>query len=190
MTRDATSLEIQRATLAFNETEDRISLTCALSNAEIVTLWLTARLAQQLVPHLLQLVGQIPEHFSAGEDHLASRETAGNAASECLPGRVRAERNELIESTAADGPVVANADSLGWVISAVDVTSGPMLVQLTFRSEHVCAPALLSLEHMQLAQWLDGLKECFVQGNWSTDCWKDSVDAQQGRLKARQIAVH
>ena len=41
-----------RATLAYNPSEDRISLACAFSDSQCVVLWLTARLASQLVPHL------------------------------------------------------------------------------------------------------------------------------------------
>jgi hypothetical protein len=190
VTHDGISLEIQRATLTFNETEDRISLTCATKSAEIIILWLTARLAKQLVPHLKQLIDQVPELTGVREGQVNTRDAIEDAAPDPPNGNAQTRRNEVIGATAADGPVVAGPDATSWVINAIDVTNGPMLVQLAFRNEQDCAPALLFLEHMQLAKWLDGLKECFVQAGWSTDCWKDSVNAQPGRLGARQIAVH
>ena len=49
---DLDSLAVTRATLAYDQNEDRISLTCAFEKEECVVLWLTARLANQLVPHL------------------------------------------------------------------------------------------------------------------------------------------
>ena len=55
------AIEAVRATLAYNQNQDRISLTCALKNEECVVLWLTARLVTQLVPHLCQALTQVPD---------------------------------------------------------------------------------------------------------------------------------
>ena len=62
------AVEARRVTLAYNRTEDRISLTCALNNGECCVLWLTARLASQLVPNLCQAVTQVPDGRSTNGD--------------------------------------------------------------------------------------------------------------------------
>ena len=59
--REVAETEAVRATLAYNQIQDRISLTCALKNEECVVLWLTARLGSQLVPHLRQAGTQVPD---------------------------------------------------------------------------------------------------------------------------------
>ena len=74
---DLDALAVTRATLAYNQTQDRISLTCALKNRECVVLWLTARLASRLVPHLCQLFAQAPDTASSN----GQRKVSDNHAS-------------------------------------------------------------------------------------------------------------
>ena len=186
-----------RATLAYHQIEDRISLTCAVSNDECVVLWLTARLASQLVPHLCQAVAQLPDVTSndsngdgngdgegdqkgTGNDSATpAHEPAGDAAS---------------ESGSAQGvpetPVVAGADSAAWLVTAIDLTNGPMLVQLGFRDEQGHPPLLFSLEHTQLAQWSEGLKHCYAQAGWSMDCWHRPAGAGSQNDATQRVALH
>ena len=65
---EVAAIEAIRATLAYNQIQDRISLTCALKNEDCVVLWLTARLATQLVPHLCQAVTQVPDALPTNGD--------------------------------------------------------------------------------------------------------------------------
>ena len=74
------ALAVTRATLAYNQTEDRISLTCAVGDNESVVLWLTARLATQLVPHLCQAVIQVPDTHSSNGDPEVTDNHAPTAA--------------------------------------------------------------------------------------------------------------
>ena len=157
------ALAVTRATLAYNQIEDRISLTCAVSNNQCVVLWLTARFASQLVPHLCQVVAQFPDTLPV----------AGNA-----------------QSPAPESPVVAGADSAAWVVTAIDLTNGPMLVQLVFRDDQGHAPVLFSMEHHQLAEWSEGLKHCYVQAGWSMDCWHMPAGATPQSHAARRVALH
>jgi hypothetical protein len=183
------SLEVTRATLAYNQVEDRISLTCALKSDECNVLWLTARLASQLAPHLCQIVAQLPEapQVSGGQE-AAGRNAP--AASEELVSNAAAGALENAEMPVSEAPVIAEAGSASWVVTAIDITNGPMLVQLGFRDDQGHAPALLSLEHTLLAQWLEGLRQCYVQAGWPMACWRVPASAGPQSHAASQVALH
>ena len=192
MSQDAGAIEalaVIRATLSYNQTEDRISLTCAVSNDECVVLWLTARLASQLVPHLCQAVAQLPDVTS--DDGDGDQEGTDNDAA--TPAHEPAGDANL-ESGSAQGvpetPVVAGADSAAWLVTEIDLTNGPMLVQLGFRDDQGHQPLLFSLEHTQLAQWSEGLKSCYAQAGWSMDCWHMPASAGSQNDATQRVALH
>lgn len=182
------AVEASRVTLAYNRTEDRISITCALNNGECCVLWLTARLASQLVPNLCQAVTQVPDGRSTNgdpavtnNDSLISSGTRDNNKSS-LAGSA--------QERVLEPPVVAGADTAAWMVTAIDLTNGPMLVQLGFRDDQGHAPVLLSLEHTQLAEWSEGLKRCYVQAGWSMDCWHNLACADPQSNATRRVALH
>ena len=86
--------------------------------------------------------------------------------------------------------MVAGVDSAEWVVTAIDLTNGPMLVQLGFRDDQGHAPVLWSLEHTQLAEWSEGLKRCYVQAGWSMDCWHNLACADPQSNATRRVALH
>ena len=182
---------VTRATLAYHQIEDRISLTCAVSDNECVVLWLTARLASQLVPHLCQAVAQLPHVIPDDGDGDGDREETDNDSA--TPAHEPAS-DAASESGSAQGvpeaPVVAGADSAAWLVTAIDLTNGPMLVQLGFRDEQGHPPLLFSLEHTQLAQWSEGLKHCYAQAGWSMDCWHRPAGAGSQNDATQRVALH
>ena len=184
---------VTRATLAYHQIEDRISLTCAVSDNECVVLWLTARLASQLVPHLCQAVAQLPHVIpdDGDGDGDGDREETDNDSA--TPAHEPAS-DAASESGSAQGvpeaPVVAGADSAAWLVTAIDLTNGPMLVQLGFRDDQGHPPLLFSLEHTQLAQWSEGLKHCYAQAGWSMDCWHRPAGAGSQNDATQRVALH
>ena len=179
------AIEAIRATLAYDQVQDRISLTCALKNQECVVLWLTARLATQLVPHLCQAVTQVPDAPpSNGDPNMADNDAPISAAA---PDRDKTPVAGSAQERALEASVV---DSAAWLVTAIDLTNGPMLVHLGFRDEQGHAPVLLSLEHTQLAEWFEGLKRCYAQAGWSMDCWQMPASAGPQSHAARRVAVH
>ena len=182
------ALSVTRATLAYSQIEDRISLTCAVCNDECVVLWLTARLATQLVPHLCHAVTQVPDAHPTNGDLEATDDNSPNSAD-------ASDRDETPVAGSAqervpEAPVVAGADSATWVVTAIDLTNGPMLVHLGFRDDQGHAPVLLSLEHTQLAEWSEGLKRCYTQAGWPMDCWHMPAGASPQSHATRRIALH
>jgi hypothetical protein len=185
---DLDAFTVTRATLAYNQTQDRISLTCAFKSDECVVLWLTARIARQLVPHLCQAVTQVPDtHTTNGDPAVIDQDAPTSAeAPDCDKTPVAGSAQEPVP----EAPVVAGADSATWVVTAIDLTNGPMLVQLGFRDDQGHAPVLLSLEHTQLAEWSEGLKHCYAQAGWPMDCWHMPASAISQSHATRRVALH
>ena len=185
---EVAAIEATRATLAYNQIQDRISLTCALKNGECVVLWLTARLASQLVPHLCQAVAQLPEITPGGDDQEAEDNDSATLAH--APATDANAETGGAQDPNPEAPVVAGPDSAAWVVTAIDLTNGPMLVQLRFRDDQGHAPVLLSLEHTQLAEWSEGLKRCYTQAGWPMDCWHMPAGASPQSHATRRVALH
>ena len=185
---EVAAIKAVRATLAYNQIQDRISLTCALKNEECVVLWLTARLASQLVPHLCQAVTQVPDAPLKNGDPAVIDNDAPISA-EALD-RDKTPVVGSAQERAPEVPVVAGEDSAAWVVTTIDLTNGPMLVQLGFRGDQGHAPVLLSLEHIQLAEWSEGLKRCYTQAGWSMDCWHMPAGDSPQRHATRRVALH
>ena len=184
---EAGAVEAMRATLAYNQVEDRISLTCALNNNQCVVLWLTARLASQLAPHLCNMAAELPGAPPAGGEEVVDNNAMAAEERESHP---TAGTQDGSRSRALETPVVAAADSDSWMVTEIDITNGPMLVQLGFRNEKGHAPVLLSLEHTQLARWSEGLKHSFGLAGWPMDCWDMPASAGPQSHATRHVAVH
>ena len=185
---DLDAFTVTRATLAYNQTQDRISLTCAFKSDECVVLWLTARIARQLVPHLCQVVAQLLDAAPiSGDPEVTHNE---EAASSLGQDRDATSGVDGVQERVPEVPVVAQADSAAWLVTAIDLTNGPMLVQLVFRDDQGHAPVLFSMEHHQLAEWSEGLKHCYMQAGWSMDCWHMPAGAKPQSHATRRVALH
>lgn len=163
------SKEATRVTMALNKTEDRISLVCALPDSESAELWLTARLARQLIPHLLEEPARLPEH-SVNKNE---REIVGDG-----------------EPGTHDTAVIADRDTPSWLVTAIDIHRGPSMVQLCFRNERHYPAISLGLEYTQLGQWLAGLKQCYIQADWPMDCWQPPKDVNRAIGEMPQLTLH
>jgi hypothetical protein len=145
------TLETTKITMAISRTEDRISLTCALPGDERAVLWLTARLARQLIPHLMKELARSPE-APRFDDEQEMPAAAGQDAQEAA--------------------VTAGPNSSSWLVTAIDIHPGPPIVRLCFRQDHNHPAVLLGLEYKELSRWLAGLKRCYIQADWPMDCWQ------------------
>ena len=189
MSHDAPVLEVTRTTLAFNPIEDHISLACELTTGEVAVLWLTASLTRRLIPHLLALTAPLPDAHSQGISQKAAGQEAdltANRGEEKAKGASSAAQH----TAEAGAPVVVGEDSASWVVAAIDITNGPMLVRLCFRGEGDRLSNSFTLEHTQLTRWVDGLRQCYVQSDWPMDCWETAHSPQFDSATTRNVAVH
>ena len=189
MSHDASAAEVTRTTLAFNAIEDRISLACELATGEVALLWLTAPLTRRLIPHLVALTTPVPDVRPQGVSQRRTAQEldlAENGGEEKAKGASSAAQHTV----EAGAPVVAGEDSASWVVAAIDITNGPMLVRLCFRGVEDRLSTSLTLEHTQLARWVEGLRQCYVQSDWPIDCWENTHSTQFGSATTWNVAVH
>ena len=119
---DSGAVAVARATLAYNQVEDRISLTCALNNDQCLVLWLTARLASQLAPHLCNIAAQLPGAPAVGGEDVVDHNAMAAEERESHP---TTGTQDGPQSRALEAPVVATADSTSWMVTAIDINNGP-----------------------------------------------------------------
>ena len=188
MNQDASAAEVTRTTLAFSAIEDRISVACELTTGEVALLWLTAPLTRRLIPHLLALTAPLPDAHSQGTSQKAAGQEAGLAANRGEE-KAKGASSAAQHTPEANAPVVVDEDSASWVVAAIDITNGPMLVRLCFRGVGDHRSTSLMLEHTQLARWVEGLRQCFVKSDWPMDCW-ETASTQFDSATTRNVAVH
>lgn len=189
MSHDAPVPEVTRTTLAFNTIEDRISLACELATGDTALLWLTAPLTRRLIPHLLSLTAPLPDAQSQRiSDKAAGQEPdlAANGGEEKLKGASSAAQYAV----EIGAPVVAGEDTASWVVAAIDITNGPMLVRLCFRGVGDRLSTSFTLEHTQLARWVEGLRQCYAQADWPMDCWEKASSTQFDSATTGNVSVH
>ena len=138
--------ELQRLTTDYLDAEDRVRLRGALAGGQAVVVWLTRRLLDRLVEHLIIVLTR-----HAGD--LPSGPAVAADAPVMQPPPVKADRSEF-----------------QWVALSVDVTLGPGALQLKFRdAEH---SAHIAMDGPTLRQWLDGLKDIYHVAEWPLKPWE------------------
>lgn len=172
MTNDTEIFCADRVTLGFDEKEDRISLACVGSGGSRL-LWLTARLARNLVPHLLGVVATSP------------------IVKTCHTGEPVAPRAVSLPASERQA-VRITTDMASSVIASVDIADGPMLVEIQFRNARENSCVQLILEHAQLSRWLEGLRQCFKQADWPMQCWHPDRENQDAVIGAssNRVLIH
>jgi hypothetical protein len=65
-----------------------------------------------------------------------------------------------------------------------------MTLCLQFRGEDIQAPVRLSLEHGQIANWLQGLRRCSEAATWPLDFWVPDTDSGLTGQLIKQVLIH
>ena len=139
--------DLLRVTTDYVEREDRLRLRGELQSGETVTLWLTRRLLDRLVQHLIRVL------TTAGADLQGSAPLPADAP------------------LGPQTPVQVPPDSAQWVADSVDITVGNRSLALTFRGPQG-AQARLPLDPDPLRQWLDGIRTVYLAADWSLAHWE------------------
>lgn len=137
---------LQRVTSEYVETEDRMRLSGALDEETTVVLWLTRRLLDRAVPHLIKWLGQQPEFIAP----------------------VPAGPNDMTP------PVLARAEAQMWLVDRIDLGFGPEVITLDFFGP-TPAQCNLVLNPLTLQQWLEILLRQYRQGEWPLDAWGEYI---------------
>lgn len=166
---------LQRITTAYIDLEDRIRLAGETEGGERLVLWLTRRLLDRLVPHLVTWLEK-----NAGPQAPASRlydEALQGFAQEAAQARLKPE-----------APVPAAAPSRSWLVCAVDVSLSEASIRLNFKGLAESEQTCLTMPEAPLRQWLGIIHGLYVRAAWPTSPWPgwmgeaDTRASQPGQL--------
>jgi len=146
-------VSLQRITTEYVDTEDRIRLTGEVAAGEVLTLWLTQRLLNRLIPHLCGWLEQ-----QTGNAPLAE------VRQEMAQQKARLE----LEPQA---PVRADAQAQGVLIHSVDLKAATASLALVFKDAAGQEVARLQLQSKPLRQWLGIVHGQYVKAQWPAEVW-------------------
>jgi hypothetical protein len=152
--------ELTRLTTEFVPIEDRIRITGETgTDKTTVTLWLTQRLANQLVPHLCTWLEKKTGSDMRGEIMQNFAQQAALAAMEPQP------------------PVQASEGSISGLVRSMNIQTGHEGVRMTFgqADERQEEDATLTLQTKALRQWLGILHSQYLKGGWPLTVWPDWI---------------
>ncbi|MBY0454648.1 MAG: hypothetical protein K2Q11_07185 [Burkholderiaceae bacterium] len=154
---------LQRFTTEYIETEDRLRLTGELEQQKTVVVWLSLRLLQRLLPHLLQWLQQ--QDPVVGVQHPASHSTHWH--DEVWHGFAQQAAQARLPQQA---PVLATQAQSAWLAHSIDVAATPEHILLTFKSA-AGEPVELSLAAQPLRQWLGIVHNAWRLAQWPAQVW-------------------
>lgn len=153
---------LTRITTHYVAHEDRVRLAGEVAGAGKVTVWLTLRLLNQLLPRLLSGLERPRPDLSRG-DALPGEILHG----EMLQGF--AQRKAMAEMPAAT-PVNVIDEAPSWVAEAVVISRFTYGVTLTFRARDG-QEVLLPLKGEVLRQWLAIVYYAYSAADWPSEFW-------------------
>lgn len=171
---------IRTLTISYSAPEDRLHLALRVANGSALRMWLTQRLARQLVMVLHEQGAKLTistkvdrSSASASQDEPAACTHASSLAS---PPAIA----EMEPSAAA--PVAAMSDAPAWLVQNIVVTIGRDKLRLQFKSELDVVPATF-VDRRAAAHWLKRLRKFFLIADWPLDLWHADREAKRAILK-------
>jgi hypothetical protein len=158
----------------YSSVEDRVRLRCAFHDGRCATVWLTRRLADQVVRHLAGLLERLPAAAVAPETAEATQGADAAAAA-------------AAEATPAEPPSEVDFARQQWLAQAVDVSPTKHHVQLTFRNSERAAQ--IAMDTATLQKWLDGLHEAYRAAAWSPPAPKTRAEQDAPPAPARALKI-
>lgn len=152
--------ELTRLTTEFVPIEDRIRITGESGPENItITLWLTQRLANHLVPHLCAWLEKKTGSDMRGEIMQSFAQQAALAAIEPQP------------------PVQAGEESTNGLVRSMNIQTGDEGVRLIFglMDERQENDATLTLQTQALRQWLGIVHSQYLKGGWPLSVWPEWI---------------
>lgn len=157
-------------TMSYSKAEDRIHLALALEGDQCLRLWMTQRLARQLVVTLAR-------HLEKTELPAAQEGAQAEAGQGSAPTAPRVPAQDLareqaraVAQIAPSRPTVPDPDVPVWLIKDVRLSLRRARVRVQFSLDVDVQPAAM-LDRTMVRQWLSMLHRQFVNGDWPLDVW-------------------
>lgn len=149
---------IEKITLAYDEREDRLRLDMQEADGQLLTLWLTRRLADRLARALVDKL----------DSRLAATVAGGALQAASLAALQEWEQSSAMAQYRSDTPVRGETAGRGGLIDSIDIGQRGAATVLVFRwpAGH---DATLALEAAQLRQWLTIVYRDYGRAQWPTE---------------------
>lgn len=156
-----------RFTTRYDTGEDRIQLLLELPDNNVQVLWLTRRLLNRMLPHLLDRL--------QGTGPAASATSAPAQSSAPSSEAVQRFSQEAAVSAIVRQPAVAPsgktpAERVSYVVTSVDIRTGPKSLVLDFKGGEQVLHSLPFGEDA-LRQWLSIIYAQYRTGEWRETFW-------------------
>ena len=153
----------------YSSTEDRVRLRCTFHDGGCATVWLTRRLADQVVRHLAGLLERMP------------------AEALLAPQQTDAAPPEATGTPSAEPPSEVDFARRQWLAQAIDISPTKRHVQLTFRNSERAAQ--IGMDPATLRKWQDALHEAYRAAAWTAPAPKTRAeqDAPSAPIRALKI---
>lgn len=158
-------MQLQKITTEYSEAEDRFRLTGKNSEGGQVSIWLTQRLLQRLIPVLLKRLS-----------------TDSRVTTSSRPDEVQGFAQQSARaSMRAETPLVVDLQTHIWLAERVDISSSASRIVLTFFSADG-KQAQIPMADQVLRQWLGIVYDKYRAAQWPLNLWPQWFS--QGQLQA------
>ena len=152
---------LDKVSLSHSRDEDRICLRSEIVKGQILWLWLTNRLACQLLPHLLYATRGSPQTQGPPDGHGRCDERFPDDEKVPVPTSAELHQNILIR--------------------AIQIRSNSEHIELTFKGDGSVAASRITLSLNDARKLLDGVRACFEEAAWPCDALReDPAEAALG----------
>jgi hypothetical protein len=167
---------VTKVTQRYDPQQDRIRLSLQNAAGDVLVLWLTQRLANQLAPALANWL----------EDSLKG--SAGAESATTLHVWEQSAAQARLKPGRPVDPATATAEALP---STIELARGPKGYAMTFKWGRAGA-ARLTMNATELRQWLGILHRLFDTARWSKHAWPKwlSAAAAEGKPPASRRLLH
>lgn len=146
-------VNLQRMTVQYVMSEDRIRLTGEDDAGKTWVLWMSQRILNRLIPHLCQFL------------EAKQKDTLQSSLVQAFAQQKARTNLQQVAS------VKANADSKAMLVQSVDVKTLASGIELGFKDKDGLIFARLQLRQQVLRNWLNIVYDQYLRGEWTTGIW-------------------
>lgn len=146
----------ERLTTEYVQDEDRLRLNLEDAQQERVTLWLTQRLLNRVIPALVKVLEE---------------ETSGTPQAQEVQAFTQEKAQLRAQRAISHEQPIPEAEE-SWLVTRVDLTPASRAIALVFW-DNAGHSARLEMPRTAMRQWLSIVHELYVRAEWGRDKWPD-----------------
>lgn len=176
---------IKKLTITYTAPEDRLHLGLQMENGLTVRMWLTQRLARQVVSVLREQGGKLTppaEPTPYGHPIEDVESVTGTDRGVASADATASDPNDT------ETPVAVYRNAPVWLIRNIVVTVGSDRLRLQFQSDMDIVPAAF-LDRRLAAHWVGRIRKFFLIAGWPADLWTTSSEAT-GKVPRPSVTRH